>query len=118
MKPFLERTFDNVNFFLYDMQEDLVWTNSDLSAIVNEMPESGSFYNISETPKEIKALIQKNSELAKTAISTKPSYFQTHIIKAAENIYAKCQNEFIEMSMSSSDNAVREEFAKVKENLN
>lgn len=67
MKPFRDRLFDKINFFLYDMQEDL-WTNADLSVIANEKPEHGYFYNISETPKEIKALIKKKSELARAVI--------------------------------------------------
>lgn len=67
MKPFRDRLFDKINFFLYDMLEDL-WTNADLSVIANEKPEHEYFYNISETPKEIKALIKKKSELAKTII--------------------------------------------------
>ena len=83
MKPFRDRLFDKINFFLYDMQEENVWTNADLSVIANEKPEHEYFYNISQTPKEIKALIKKKSELAKTVIQTKPSYFQGHIIKAA-----------------------------------
>jgi hypothetical protein len=47
MKPFRDRLFDKINFFLYDMQEENVWTNADLSVIANEKPENEYFYNIS-----------------------------------------------------------------------
>ena len=53
MRPFKGRLIDKINFFLYDEGEESVWTNTDLSIILNEEPnedQQGDFYLINETP--------------------------------------------------------------------
>lgn len=101
--------FDKINFFVFDNQgddgfEETFWTNPDLTVIANEQPEEGNFYNINEAPNEIKALIKRKSQKAAAdSVSSKPSYFQSHIAKAARVILAKCQNDFMEMRMRSTD---------------
>jgi hypothetical protein len=53
MDPFNGRLIDKVNFFLFDETEESVWTNSDLSVILNEEPDEeqvANFYKINETP--------------------------------------------------------------------
>jgi hypothetical protein len=53
MKPFKVRLADTVDFFIYDYVEDSVWTNSDLSVILYEMPkeqDKQNFYRIDEAP--------------------------------------------------------------------
>ncbi len=61
---------------------------------------------------------KKSQQASSDCVSTKPSYFQSHIAKAARVIFAKCQNDFMEMSMRSTDDAVKAEFNRVKEKLN
>ena len=45
-----------------------------------------------------------------TAFTSKPSYFQRHINQSAKVIFSKCQNDFMEMKMESSDEEIKKNY--------